>query len=108
MVIDTKSWEICDKLVRNLVAMEHFNGFWSLGMYFVTSSSNHLMTALILLSPPIPFLCIMGYTYSGAAIFYCCSIPGPFGERDEEQVFIQRIIPETDKIFVRFCSTGKR
>ena len=33
---------------------------------------------------------------------------GPFGERDEEQVFIQRIIPETNKIFVRFCSTGKR
>lgn len=42
------------------------------------------------------------------SLFYPINSIGPFGERDEEQVFIQRIIPETDKIFVRFCSTGKK
>ena len=36
------------------------------------------------------------------------SIPGPFGERDEEQVFIQRVIPETSSIFIRHSSTGNR
>lgn len=45
---------------------------------------------------PIPFHSVSAF-YSG-----------PFGERDEEQVFIQRIIPETNKIFVRFSSTGNR
>ena len=34
--------------------------------------------------------------------------PGPFGERDEEQVFIQRVIPETDRLFVRLSSNGRR
>ena len=33
---------------------------------------------------------------------------GPFGDLDEEQVFVQRIIPETDTIFVRLSSDGKR
>ena len=33
---------------------------------------------------------------------------GPFGDLDEEQVFMQRIIPETDTIFVRLSSDGKR
>ena len=33
---------------------------------------------------------------------------GPFGERDEEQVFIQRVIPETSSIFIRHSSTGHR
>ena len=35
-------------------------------------------------------------------------LSGPFGERDEEQVFIQRVIPETDRIFVRLSSNGRR
>uniref|UniRef100_A0A8C9TNN2 BTB/POZ domain-containing protein KCTD3 n=1 Tax=Scleropages formosus TaxID=113540 RepID=A0A8C9TNN2_SCLFO len=33
---------------------------------------------------------------------------GPYGERDDQQVFIQRVVPDTDKVFVRFSSNGKR
>ncbi len=33
---------------------------------------------------------------------------GPFGERDNHQVFIQKIVPYTDQLFVRLSSTGKR
>src|SRR4029434_5586322 len=33
---------------------------------------------------------------------------GPFGERDDQQVFIQKVIPMTNKLFVRLSSTGKR
>ncbi|TSO67462.1 BTB/POZ domain-containing protein KCTD3 [Bagarius yarrelli] len=36
------------------------------------------------------------------------SILGPFGERDDQQVFIQKVIPITNKLFVRLSSTGKR
>ncbi|CAB1348642.1 unnamed protein product [Coregonus sp. 'balchen'] len=33
---------------------------------------------------------------------------GPYGERDDQQVFIQRVIPDTDKLYVRLSSNGKR
>ncbi|XP_060779558.1 SH3KBP1-binding protein 1 [Neoarius graeffei] len=33
---------------------------------------------------------------------------GPYGERDEQQVFIQRVVPDTDKLYVRLSSNGKR
>ncbi|XP_067845006.1 BTB/POZ domain-containing protein KCTD3 isoform X2 [Heptranchias perlo] len=33
---------------------------------------------------------------------------GPFGERDDQQVFIQKVVPVTNKLFVRLSSTGKR
>ncbi|KAI5740167.1 hypothetical protein M8J76_001188 [Diaphorina citri] len=33
---------------------------------------------------------------------------GPFGEQDDEQVFIQKVVPETPEIFVRLASNGKR
>lgn len=33
---------------------------------------------------------------------------GPFGERDNHQVFIQKVVPYTDQVFVRLSSTGKR
>ena len=33
---------------------------------------------------------------------------GPYGEKDDEQVFVQKIVPHTDSLFVRFASTGKR
>ena len=33
---------------------------------------------------------------------------GPFGEQDDEQVFVQRVVPETDTIFVRAASNGRR
>ncbi|KAI2653836.1 SH3KBP1-binding protein 1 [Labeo rohita] len=35
-------------------------------------------------------------------------ISGPYGERDEQQVFIQRVVPDTDKLYVRLSSNGKR
>ncbi|XP_014218639.1 BTB/POZ domain-containing protein KCTD3 isoform X2 [Copidosoma floridanum] len=33
---------------------------------------------------------------------------GPFGEQDDEQVFVQKVVPETDQLFVRRASNGKR
>ncbi|XP_069464671.1 BTB/POZ domain-containing protein KCTD3 isoform X2 [Ambystoma mexicanum] len=33
---------------------------------------------------------------------------GPFGERDDQQVFIQKVVPVTNKLFVRLSSSGKR
>uniref|UniRef100_A0A8B9ELH5 SH3KBP1 binding protein 1 n=1 Tax=Anser cygnoides TaxID=8845 RepID=A0A8B9ELH5_ANSCY len=33
---------------------------------------------------------------------------GPFGERDEQQVFIQKVVPDACQVFVRLSSTGKR
>lgn len=33
---------------------------------------------------------------------------GPFGDRDNYQVFIQKVVPYTDQLFVRLSSTGKR
>ncbi|XP_021239587.1 SH3KBP1-binding protein 1-like, partial [Numida meleagris] len=33
---------------------------------------------------------------------------GPFGERDDEQVFIQKVVPDACQVYVRLSSTGKR
>ncbi|KAG5872675.1 hypothetical protein JTB14_012951 [Gonioctena quinquepunctata] len=33
---------------------------------------------------------------------------GPFGEQDDEQVFIQKVVPDADQLFVRLASNGKR
>uniref|UniRef100_A0ACB8FFC5 SH3KBP1-binding protein 1 n=1 Tax=Sphaerodactylus townsendi TaxID=933632 RepID=A0ACB8FFC5_9SAUR len=33
---------------------------------------------------------------------------GPFGERDDQQVFLQKVVPDTRKLHVRLSSTGKR
>ncbi|CAH0550652.1 unnamed protein product [Brassicogethes aeneus] len=33
---------------------------------------------------------------------------GPFGEQDDEQVFIQKVVPDADHLFVRLASNGKR
>merc|ERR1719187_1045359 len=33
---------------------------------------------------------------------------GPFGEQDDVQVFIQRVIPETDCLYVRCAGDGAR
>lgn len=33
---------------------------------------------------------------------------GPFGEQDDQQVFIQKVVPDTDLLFVRLSSCGKR
>ncbi|XP_074104622.1 BTB/POZ domain-containing protein KCTD3 isoform X3 [Cotesia typhae] len=32
----------------------------------------------------------------------------PFGEQDDEQVFVQKVVPETDQLYVRLASNGKR
>ncbi|VDK42203.1 unnamed protein product [Anisakis simplex] len=37
-----------------------------------------------------------------------CTDPGPFGDQDGEQIFVQRVIPETNQIFVRLASNGDR
>lgn len=36
------------------------------------------------------------------------NVLGPFGEQDDEQVFVQKVVPETPELFVRFASNGKR
>ncbi|XP_061453074.1 SH3KBP1-binding protein 1 isoform X2 [Rhineura floridana] len=33
---------------------------------------------------------------------------GPFGERDDQQVFLQKVVPDSSKLYVRLSSTGKR
>ncbi|KAK7602999.1 hypothetical protein V9T40_002998 [Parthenolecanium corni] len=33
---------------------------------------------------------------------------GPFGEQDDEQVFVQKVVPETPELYVRLASNGKR
>lgn len=33
---------------------------------------------------------------------------GPFGEQDDEQLMIQKVVPDTDKLFVRLASKGDR
>ncbi|XP_062966275.1 SH3KBP1-binding protein 1 isoform X3 [Cynocephalus volans] len=35
-------------------------------------------------------------------------ISGPYGERDDQQVFIQKVVPSASKLFVRLSSTGQR
>lgn len=34
--------------------------------------------------------------------------PGPFGDQDGDQVFVQRIVPDTNQVFVRLASNGDR
>ena len=34
--------------------------------------------------------------------------PGPFGERDDQQIFVQKVVPDSDHLFIRLVSTGKR
>lgn len=34
--------------------------------------------------------------------------PGPYGERDDQQVFIQKVVPAASQLFVRLSSTGQR
>ncbi|KAI6652755.1 SH3KBP1-binding protein 1 [Oopsacas minuta] len=37
-----------------------------------------------------------------------CSFQGPFGELDNQQVFLQKVVPDTNTLFVRLSSTGAR
>lgn len=42
------------------------------------------------------------YSYSAGNEF------GPFGEQDDEQVFVQKVVPDTDQLYVRHASNGNR
>ncbi|GAB0100493.1 BTB/POZ domain-containing protein KCTD3 [Sergentomyia squamirostris] len=42
------------------------------------------------------------YSYSAGNDF------GPFGEQDDEQVFVQKVVPDTDQLYVRLASNGDR
>ncbi|XP_037909569.1 BTB/POZ domain-containing protein KCTD3 isoform X2 [Hermetia illucens] len=42
------------------------------------------------------------YSYSAGNDF------GPFGEQDDEQIFVQKVVPETDQLYVRLASNGER
>lgn len=33
---------------------------------------------------------------------------GPYGEQDDQQVFIQKVVPETNQLFIRLSSSGQR
>lgn len=35
-------------------------------------------------------------------------LKGPYGYRDEQLLFVQKVVPDTDQIFVRLASTGRR
>ena len=34
--------------------------------------------------------------------------PGPFGDQETEQIFIQRVVPEANTVFIRLASNGDR
>lgn len=42
------------------------------------------------------------YSYSAGNDF------GPFGEQDDKQVFVQKVLPDTDQLYVRLASNGER
>lgn len=42
------------------------------------------------------------YSYSAGNDF------GPFGEQDDEQVFVQKVVPDIDQLYVRLASNGNR
>ncbi|XP_053682492.1 BTB/POZ domain-containing protein KCTD3 [Sabethes cyaneus] len=42
------------------------------------------------------------YSYSAGNDF------GPFGEQDDEQIFVQKVVPDTDQLYVRLASNGER
>lgn len=42
------------------------------------------------------------YSYSAGNDF------GPFGDQDDEQVFVQKVVPDTDQLYVRLASNGER
>lgn len=42
------------------------------------------------------------YSYSAGNDF------GPFGEQDDEQIFVQKVVPDTDQLYVRLAANGER
>ena len=52
---------------------------------------------------------LLGWCHRGQRSHADCVLcSGPYGERDDQQVFIQRVVPDTDKLYVRLSSNGKR
>lgn len=41
-------------------------------------------------------------------MLYQSILSGPYGEQDDEQLFVQQIVPDSDQLYVRLASTGKR
>ena len=54
------------------------------------------------------YKCIVQKTYKQLNQLYIILTLGPYGEQDDQQVFIQKVVPETDKLFVRLSSNGQR
>ena len=50
----------------------------------------------------------IGISPAGNSILDVGNACGPHGEQDDEQVFVQKVVPETDTLFVRLASNGKR
>ncbi|KAM4637332.1 LOW QUALITY PROTEIN: SH3KBP1-binding protein 1-like [Amazona ochrocephala] len=63
-------------------------------------------TAIGQSAPWVPAGCWGGGALS-ARLDPRCAV-GPYGERDEEQVFIQRVVPDACQVFIRLSSTGKK
>lgn len=52
---------------------------------------------------------VVALDQAGAHASYCVgNTIGPFGDRDEQLLFVQKVVPETDQIYVRTAATGKR
>jgi len=66
----------------------------------------HMVLVMIVVSL---FECKRSYNeYISTLIHKLLSVTGPYGEQDDEQVFIQKVVPETDQLYVRLASNGKR
>ena len=51
---------------------------------------------------------LMNVNWMYTHVMFIFLIWGPYGERDEQLLFVQKVIPDTDQIFVRMASSGKR
>lgn len=47
-------------------------------------------------------------TYSNNFSYSAGNDFGPFGEQDDDQIFIQKVVPDIDQLFVRLASNGNR
>ncbi|XP_026810797.1 BTB/POZ domain-containing protein KCTD3 [Rhopalosiphum maidis] len=60
-------------------------------------------------STPVASFKILSLEEVEPCISYCAGNDcGPYGEQDDEQVFVQKVMPETSELFVRLASNGKR
>ncbi|KAL1513051.1 hypothetical protein ABEB36_002530 [Hypothenemus hampei] len=64
---------------------------------------------IVALEAAEPTAGVLGGTISGLASASLAGNDfGPFGEQDDEQVFVQKVVPDADQLFVRLASNGKR